>query len=284
MDTIHNNIMSLSGEEWQLLLMKLPNELQLRSQIMTLPWERFLAFVHGVPFRQQTGFALLRERRPLPMPAMALAVPATAIAEAPKTDSNEGSSRSSLESSTSKTPPTRESESHKATDESAKRKRKGSTFPETATDTRLSASDTEYTAVKNARHRGRSSPKPRKPAKLVSKAQSARHKHILRQFRYPLNLRDVYAGHFGDDWEEFSLKGETRSVGWQWLNGYARRVMKSPSTKAGVRPLIRKEELALEKAGLRLDHEDGMGDEVEEEVKEEMVKEEEVKEEAAEDV
>jgi hypothetical protein len=84
----------------------------------------------------------------------------------------------------------------------------------------------------------------------------------LRQFRYPLNLHDIRAGDIGDDWEEFLLKEETRSVGWQWLNGYARRVMKSPSTEIGMRPLIRREELALEKAGMRLDHEDGMGDEV----------------------
>jgi hypothetical protein len=114
--------------------------------------------------------------------------------------------------------------------------------------------------VKSARHKGRRrSPKPQK--KPASTAQSPLHKHILRQFRYPLNVHDVLAGHIGDDWEEFLLKGEKRVVGWQWLDGYARRVMKSPSTMFSVRPLLRTEELALEKAGLQLDHEDGMGGE-----------------------
>lgn len=58
------------------------------------------------------------------------------------------------------------------------------------------------------------------------------------------------------------MKGERRLVGWQWLNGYARRVIKSPSTNFGVRSLCRKEEKALEKAGLRVNHEEGMGEEV----------------------
>lgn len=61
------------------------------------------------------------------------------------------------------------------------------------------------------------------------------------------------------------MEGEKRLVGWQWLNGYARRVITTPFTKFGLCWLSRKEELALEKAGLRLDHEGGMGEEVVEE-------------------
>lgn len=74
------------------------------------------------------------------------------------------------------------------------------------------------------------------------------------------------------------MKGQTRLVGWQWLNGYARRVIKSPSTKFGIRSILRKEERVLEKAGLRVNHEEGMGEEVkaEEELELEMEEEEEV--------
>jgi hypothetical protein len=95
----------------------------------------------------------------------------------------------------------------------------------------------------------------------ASTTQSARHRRILRQFWHPKNPYDIHGGHIGDEWEEFILNGEKRLVGWQWLNGYARRVITTPFTKFGLAWLSRKEELALEKAGLRLDHEDGMGDE-----------------------
>jgi hypothetical protein len=271
---VHQKFYSLCEEEQHLLLRKLPGELQLRSQIMLLDFDRFMDFVHSTPPRQRMGAAQeTLERGTLLVPEASAGMPASATASAIKMEPNDDSPNSLfLKSLTSMTQPMNESESHQATDGSAKRKRDGSTFPETAIpNMRPSASNTEYTPVKSARHKGRRrSPKPQK--KPASTAQSPLHKHILRQFRYPLNVHDVLAGHIGDDWEEFLLKGEKRVVGWQWLDGYARRVMKSPSTMFSVRPLLRTEELALEKAGLQLDHEDGMGEgkvEVEEKVKEE---------------
>ena len=271
---VHQNWYSLCEEDQQHLMRKLPSELQLRSQIMLLPFERFLEFIYGIPPGQQIGAAQgTLESGALLVPPASVGMPASATASAIKMESNDDFLNSLLlKPSTSMTQPTNESESHQATDRSAKRKRDGSTFPQTAiVNMRPSASDTEYTPVKNVRRKGRrSSPKPQK--KPASTAQSPLHKHILRQFRYPLNVHDVLAGHIGDDWEEFLLKGEKRLAGWQWLDGYARRVMKSPSTMFGVRALLRTEELALERAGLRLDHEDGMG---EGEVEEEKVEEEE---------
>ena len=50
---------------------------------------------------------------------------------------------------------------------------------------------------------------------------------------------------------------EKRLVGWQWLNGYARRVIKTRSQESAIRPLFQIEEVAVLKAGLKLDHDEG---------------------------
>jgi hypothetical protein len=260
--TIHRNIMSLSLENRELLMDKLFMQLhqQPGSQTVTLPWSAlwtYVDFPQEAPSKQPMGPAqgAPQSSSTPPVPEMFADTLASTTASVPKMESDADSPLSSLKSSTSKTPPTNVSKSHQTGDGSTKRKRDGSTSTKTATDT--SASDT-----KNARDAWQSSTKRRK---LASKSQSARHRRILRQLWHPLNPYDIHGGHIGDEWEEFLFEGEKRLVGWQWLNGYARRVIKTPFTKFGVFWLSRKEELALEKAGLRLDHEYGIGDEVVEE-------------------
>jgi len=250
MTTVHQNIMSLCMEERELLKMKLParRELQLRSQIMALPWEHFLAFVHKAPLRQQMGLAqAIPEDGPRDVPEVPVSMPVSGTVSTLKTESNDDTPHTPLKSSTSMTHPTVESESHQAANGSTKRKREASAPPETPTNT--SASET-----KNARDARQSK------RKHPSTARSAQHKHILAQFS-PESY-NVHTPRVGDDWEEFSFGGEKRLVGWQWLNGHARRVIKCPLSNNGMRWLYRKEELALEKAGLRLLHEEGMGEEV----------------------
>ena len=245
---IHQNFMSLCMEERELLKMKLParQELQLRSQIMTLPWEHFLAFVHKAPFMQHMGLAqAIPENGPWPMPEISVSMPVNGTVCTLKTVSNDDTPNTPLKSSTSTIQPTNESESHQAANGSTKRKREASAAPETPTNT--SASDTN-----NARDARRSK------RKYPSTARSAQHNHILAQFS-PESY-NVHTARIGDDWEEFSVGGEKRLVGWQWLNGYARRVIECPRSNDGMRWLYRKEELALEKAGLRLLHEEGMGE------------------------
>ena len=248
--TIHQNIMSLCMEERELLKMKLParRELQLRSQIMTLPWERFLAFVHKAPFRQQMGLAqAIPENGPRPVPEVSVIMPVGSTVSTLKSEFHDDTPETALKLSTSMTQPTNESESHQAAKESTKRKREASAAPGTPTNT--SASDT-----KNARGARQSK------RKYLSTARSTQHKHTLAQFSP--EAYNVHTPRVGDDWEEFSFGEEKRLVGWQWLNGYARRVIKCPLLINGMRWLYRKEELALEKAGLRLLHEEGMGEEV----------------------
>ena len=261
--TVGINFKSLGVEECQLLLSKLPNELQLRSQIMSLPRERFLSFLYEAPFRQQhMEPASERENGTTAVPEAFVGMPASPTAAAVKMEPIDDPV---LRSSTVKTEPTNEWESRQAVDGNTKRKREGYESSETATSMRPRTSDTrnatavrrsssEIRDARNARRGDR--PWPKTP----SQARTPEHKHISRQFRYPLNHHDVHGGHIGDDWEEFPLKGEKRLVGWQWFNGYARRVIKSPSTMFGMRSLLRPEELAVVKAGLRLVHEEGMGE------------------------
>ena len=193
--TVHQNIMSLCMEDSQLLKMKLPaqQELQLRSQIMTLPWECFLAFVHKAPFRQQMGLARATpENGPWSVLEASVSMPVSGTVSTLKTKSNDNIPNTPLKSSTSMKQPTNESESYQAANGSTKRKREDSAAAETPTNT--SASN-----AKNARDARQS------------------------KLKYPSTAR-------------------------------------SPRAKTGMRWLYRKEELALEKAGLRLFHKDGMGE------------------------
>lgn len=248
--TIHQNIMSLCMEERELLKMKLParRELQLRSQIMTLPWEHFLAFVHKAPFRQQMGLdQAIPENGPRPVPEVSVGMQVSGTVSTLKTELNDNTHNTRLNSSTSTTQPTNESESQQAANGSTKRKREGSAAPETPTNT----------SVRDTKNAGDARQSKRK---YLSTARSAQHKPTLAQFSP--EAYNVHTPRVGDDWEEFSFGEEKRLVGWQWLNGYARRVIKCPLSINGMRWLYRKEELALEKAGLRLLHEEGMGEEV----------------------
>lgn len=189
------------------------------------------------------------EDGPRPVPEASVSMSVSGTVRTLKTKSNDDTPNIPLKASTSMTQPTNESESHQAANGSTKRKREDSVAPETPTNT--SASD-----VKIARHARQSK------RKKSSTARSAQYRRVLAQFSQ--NSYNVHAARIGDDWEEFLLAGKKRLVGWQWLNGYARRVIKSPRSATGMRCLYRKEELALEKAGLRLVHEEGMGEATEE--------------------
>ena len=160
----HRRIMSLSTEDRQ-LIMEMPMQLlpYRRAQIITLPWRLSSAFSHKTPLKQQTGPAQeTRESGTLPE---VVDRPATATASAQKAGSNDGSPNSS----TSKTPPTNESDSRPVANGSTKRQRENGTSPESPTDT--PASDTKK--PRRARQR---SPKPQRQA---SSARSAQQKHIL---------------------------------------------------------------------------------------------------------
>lgn len=249
-NTVRHNIESLGEGGSRRLLMRLPDQahLQLRSEIMALPFDLFVEFLRGAPLGQEMEPAKeALESGTLPVLEASVGVPASATAGAIKMESDHVSSNPHLRLTPFTTQPINESKSQQVLNGSTKRMRKDSTSPGSPKNT--SASDT-----KNARN-------PRQSKrKCPSTARSAQHKHILAHFS--AHEYDVYAARTGDDWEEFLFEGETRLVGWQWLNGYARRVIKCPFAQSGIRWLYRKEELALEKAGLRLDHDYGMGKEV----------------------
>jgi hypothetical protein len=105
-------------------------------------------------------------------------------------------------------------------------------------------------------------PRPRRPyrkGQYTVQVGDAQHQAILAQFKPPRNKKGIFAGRIGDDWEELLLDGKNRLVGWQWFKGYARRIIKSPTRKTGLRALHKLEELAVLRAGLKLDHDEGRG-------------------------
>ena len=124
------------------------------------------------------------------------------------------------------------------------------------------------------RKKVRRKPRPMSRRYFALQVEDAQHQAIRAQFGPPYTWKGMAAGHIGDDWEELQILGKQRLVGWQWFNGYARRVIKTPSRELGMRPLFKREEIAVLKAGLQLDHDEGMSKDVVE--NEDVVKDEDV--------
>lgn len=240
-------------EERELLKMKLParRELQLRSQIMALPWEHFLAFVHKAPSGSKRTGSGNFENGPRPVPEVPVSMSVSGTVCTLKTESNDDTPNTPLKSSTSMTQPTIESESqsHQAANGSIKRKRGQCSSRNTS----------EHVGERHHECTRRTTKQAQTP---INSPVCTTQTHI--GAIQPRIILRSYCAHWRRLGRIF-LGGEKRLVGWQWLNGYARRVIKCPRSNNGMRWLYRKEELALEKAGLRLLHEEGMGEAAEEE-------------------
>lgn len=199
METIHYNINSVGGQNLAALVRKLPRQLQLRSEIHSLPPKDFMGFWMS-PQVGDGSVTVKRESGTLPSSEPPVVRQSLANNE-PTTVKRESSALS--------VPETLIESRSLAKERTKALKREGSSplAAETPERKRTSiAANVPKTPQSDLLDRGQ---------RARAHVESAEHQDILAQFRKPSNNKGSRAGRIEEEWGEVELLATKRLLGWQ---------------------------------------------------------------------